>query len=99
MSQPVESDEEKKDNSLEAKTTKKQIEKQNSKKKSIDNSKRKSRNGQVQVDKDKNNTPSEENQENALDQENEDNKVSSSNMEVACSLEIPNQDCTEIFTS
>ena len=99
MSQPVESDEGKKDNSLEAKTTKKQIEKQNSKKKSIDNSKRKIRNGQVKVDKDKNNTPSEENPENALDKENEDNKVSSSNMEVASSLEITNQDCAENFTS
>ena len=99
MSQPVESDEGKKDNSLEAKTTKKQIEKQNSKKKSIDNSKRKIRNGQVKVDKDKDNTPSEENQENALDKENVDNEVSSSNMEVACSLEITNQDCAENFTS
>merc|ERR1712141_648041 len=99
MSQPVESDKEKKDNSLEAKATKKQIEKQNSKKKSIDNSKRKIRSGQVKVDKDKDNTPSEENQENALDKENVDNEVSSSNMEVACSLEITNQDCAENFTS
>merc|ERR1712141_237946 len=65
MSQPVESDEGKKDDSLEAKATKKQIEKQNSKKKSIDNSKRKICSGQVKVDKDKDNTPSEENQENA----------------------------------
>merc|ERR1719361_3350981 len=99
MSQPVESDEEKKDNSLDEKTTKKQIEKQNSKKKSIDNSKRKIRNGQVKIDKDKSNTPSEENPKNALDKENEDNKVSSSNMEVASSLEITNQDCAENFTS
>ena len=95
MSQPVDSDEGKKDDSLEAKTTKKRIEKQFSKKKSIDNSKRKILNGQVKVDKDKNDIPSVKDQENALDKENEGNNLSSCNMEVACSLEISNQECAE----
>ena len=62
MSQPVDSDEGKKDDSLEANPTKKRTEKQFSKKKSIDNSKRKILNGQVKVDKDKNDIPSVKNQ-------------------------------------